>query len=239
MGHWPRSDHIKKDSSVWRNHRSFVYRVIWEKDSVESQAYAKADAIAKQAFRSNRTAQDFLGQNKEITKTLMRNPNILLHDEVPSALDDKSEAIVQNALDKTNFWTAKLGMFAIPAIMCRNMGDVEVTEEDELDPTKSDGEELLRRTFSISSSKEIKEKNLVARASFRKDKKLKKKKKNQVNPEDDEGTAGIKDLMHYNAPEWSLILAGCLGSIIAGAIHPAFSFLLSEFIKKEKKIFLR
>lgn len=41
----------------------------------------------------------------------------------------------------------------------------------------------------------------------------------------------LSEIMRYNAPEWPLIVFGCFGSIIAGAIHPAFSFLLSEFIK--------
>uniref|UniRef100_A0A2C9LY15 ABC transmembrane type-1 domain-containing protein n=1 Tax=Biomphalaria glabrata TaxID=6526 RepID=A0A2C9LY15_BIOGL len=111
-----------------------------------------------------------------------------------------------------------------------DMEDVEIIEEDELDTKESANQELLRRSFSRISGKEIKEKNLVARASFNKGKKS-KQKNNKVNPENEEGNASIKELMRYNAPEWPLILFGCVGSMLAGVVHPAFTFILSEFIK--------
>ncbi|KAH9520279.1 ATP-dependent translocase ABCB1, partial [Bulinus truncatus] len=111
-----------------------------------------------------------------------------------------------------------------------DVDDVEVTEEeDDIDPNKFEGDELFRKSFRRSSAKETKVKNLVARASFKKEKSL--EKKTQVAPEDAERTVGIIELMRYNSPEWCLILFGCIGSIVAGGVHPGFSFLMSEYIK--------
>ncbi|CAL1537463.1 unnamed protein product [Lymnaea stagnalis] len=116
--------------------------------------------------------------------------------------------------------------------------DVEIVQEDEDVIGEKVADELLRtsfrRTLSGSPQKKVKDVNLVVRSSLRKGKKKsKKEKENEENAQDLEEAeaASMKEIMRYNAPEWPLIVFGCFGSIIAGAIHPAFSFLLSEFIK--------
>ncbi|KAK3580599.1 hypothetical protein CHS0354_002697 [Potamilus streckersoni] len=40
----------------------------------------------------------------------------------------------------------------------------------------------------------------------------------------------MKRILRLNAPEWYLIVMGCFTAIIAGTIHPSFSFLVTEFI---------
>ncbi|BFZ01115.1 hypothetical protein BsWGS_04154 [Bradybaena similaris] len=117
-----------------------------------------------------------------------------------------------------------------------DMADVEIVEEDEYDSAAVDGDELLRAAFkraiSVQSTKSTeKEVSLVARASLRKrNKKALKEEKKEVSDATAEDVK-LSEIMRYNAPEWPLIVFGCFGSVIAGGVHPGFSFLLSEFIK--------
>ncbi|CAG5130256.1 unnamed protein product, partial [Candidula unifasciata] len=114
-----------------------------------------------------------------------------------------------------------------------DMADVEIVEEDEDDVL--DADELLRASFkravSVQSTKSTeKEVSLVARASLRRRNKKLRKEEKEVSDATAEDVK-LSEIMHYNAPEWPLIVFGCFGSIVAGGVHPAFSFLLSEFIK--------
>uniref|UniRef100_A0A2C9JZ86 Bile salt export pump n=1 Tax=Biomphalaria glabrata TaxID=6526 RepID=A0A2C9JZ86_BIOGL len=118
-----------------------------------------------------------------------------------------------------------------------DIADVEIVEEDDDESTmKSLEDELIRtsfrRTLTTSNNKEDKEVNLVARASFKKQKKMSKKgKSEQATDEEDNVDATLEQLLRYNSPEWLLILIGCISSALCGCIFPAFSFLMSEFIK--------
>ncbi|XP_059172799.1 ATP-dependent translocase ABCB1-like [Physella acuta] len=116
----------------------------------------------------------------------------------------------------------------------KDVSDVEIVEEADGDGEFGE-EELLRSSFKKKINKQDsvieKEINLVARNSFRKSKKKSKKGKDEKSGEDEIESIGMAKVMQFNAPEWQLIVLGCIGSIIAGGIHPAFSFLLSEFIK--------
>ncbi|KAH9520300.1 ATP-binding cassette, sub-B (MDR TAP), member 4 [Bulinus truncatus] len=53
----------------------------------------------------------------------------------------------------------------------------------------------------------------------------------KVTEDDHSDISILKELLRINAPEWFLILFGCLGSVVAGCIMPIYSFFLGEYIK--------
>ncbi|KAH9520278.1 Multidrug resistance protein 1 [Bulinus truncatus] len=116
-----------------------------------------------------------------------------------------------------------------------DISDVEIVEDEEITGKILEDElsrTSFRRTMTTTEGKENKEIHLVARASFKKQKKNSKKENHQKETEEElSHDATLKELMEYNAPEWLLILFGCIGSIVCGCIFPAFAFLMSEYIK--------
>lgn len=118
-----------------------------------------------------------------------------------------------------------------------DVSDVVIVAEDENEISAQDKllGASLRRVRSKGSRRET---NLVVRHSQR-DRKMSSHSATEAHeeqesiPESEEGSvqAGVVDIIRYSAPEWPLLLVGCLAAVVAGLIQPGFSFILSELIR--------
>ncbi|XP_012942089.1 ATP-dependent translocase ABCB1 [Aplysia californica] len=116
-----------------------------------------------------------------------------------------------------------------------DIADVEIVEEDDWEEDIIDGK-LVRASFKrmSSSSKGLqKQVSLVARDSKRKAKAdiSSPGKPGSQKEEPEAEPVTIAQVFHYNSTEWHLILIGSFSSLVTGAVHPCFSFVISEFIK--------
>uniref|UniRef100_A0A8C1VH80 ATP-binding cassette, sub-family B (MDR/TAP), member 11a n=1 Tax=Cyprinus carpio TaxID=7962 RepID=A0A8C1VH80_CYPCA len=183
-------------------------------------------------------------QRIAIARALVRNPRILLLDMATSALDNESEAIVQEALDKARQGRTTISI-AHRLSTIRN-ADVLVGFEH--------GRAVERGTHSQLLDRKGVYFTLVTLQNQGKDTDSDKPESSEygdfwkslpqvqvcillhprinINGEDEEviEAAPVARILKYNRPEWPYMLLGSLGAAINGSVNPIYALLFSEIL---------
>ncbi|KAL5007363.1 hypothetical protein ScPMuIL_016169 [Solemya velum] len=182
-------------------------------------------------------------QRIAIARALVRDPKLLLLDEATSALDMQSETVVQEALDKVRAGRTTI-IIAHRLSTIKNADRiigfqdgciVQQGTHDEL--MKSEGIYKTLVTHQVDELEEFADpkekskhdmKRLVSQKSVVKKQSsiVEKKEQEEVKRE----KASLGKIMRMNAPEWWLIVLGCLASIVNGGVQPAFAVIFAEIL---------
>uniref|UniRef100_A0A674N3G3 Bile salt export pump n=1 Tax=Takifugu rubripes TaxID=31033 RepID=A0A674N3G3_TAKRU len=168
-------------------------------------------------------------QRIAIARALVRNPRILLLDMATSALDNESEAIVQEALDKVRMGRTTISI-AHRLSTIKN-ADVIVGFEHGRAVERGKHNELLERkgvyftlvTLQSQGDKALNEKARQSRPRFW----------NSIPEEEEEElmeSAPVARILKYNSPEWPYMLFGSFGAAINGGVNPVYSLLFSQIL---------
>uniref|UniRef100_A0AAQ5XTN3 Bile salt export pump n=1 Tax=Amphiprion ocellaris TaxID=80972 RepID=A0AAQ5XTN3_AMPOC len=190
-------------------------------------------------------------QRIAIARALVRNPRILLLDMATSALDNESEAIVQEALDKVRLGRTTISI-AHRLSTIKN-ADVIVGFEHGRAVERGKHNELLERkgvyftlvTLQSQGDKALNEKarqiqkpSDFCRASIRQRSRsqlsnLVPESSNTIPDDEDEEPiepAPVARILKYNLPEWPYMLFGSIGAAINGGVNPVYSLLFSQIL---------
>uniref|UniRef100_A0A8C4HD54 Bile salt export pump n=1 Tax=Dicentrarchus labrax TaxID=13489 RepID=A0A8C4HD54_DICLA len=181
-------------------------------------------------------------QRIAIARALVRNPRILLLDMATSALDNESEAIVQEALDKVRMGRTTISI-AHRLSTIKN-ADVIVGFEHGRAVERGKHNELLERkgvyftlvTLQTREAESIQSRQLP-RISFyciyimcvfvrvnAQDAVPEEEDDEPVEP------APVTRILKYNIPEWPYMLFGSFGAAINGGVNPVYSLLFSQIL---------
>uniref|UniRef100_A0A8C4HED8 Bile salt export pump n=1 Tax=Dicentrarchus labrax TaxID=13489 RepID=A0A8C4HED8_DICLA len=190
-------------------------------------------------------------QRIAIARALVRNPRILLLDMATSALDNESEAIVQEALDKVRMGRTTISI-AHRLSTIKN-ADVIVGFEHGRAVERGKHNELLERKgvyFTLVTLQTREAESIQSRQLPRQFEVLHKHMPNHPLPfitsslvynihlrgpdceEDDEPVepAPVTRILKYNIPEWPYMLFGSFGAAINGGVNPVYSLLFSQIL---------
>uniref|UniRef100_A0A3B3D028 Bile salt export pump n=1 Tax=Oryzias melastigma TaxID=30732 RepID=A0A3B3D028_ORYME len=195
-------------------------------------------------------------QRIAIARALVRNPRILLLDMATSALDNESEAIVQEALDKVRMGRTTISI-AHRLSTIKN-ADVIVGFEHGRAVERGKHNELLERkgvyftlvTLQSQGDKALNEKAQQNARFFLFRASLHQRSRSQLSnlipessinvagdpatavEEDDEQVepAPVARILKYNAPEWPYMLFGSFGAAVNGGVNPVYSLLFSQIL---------
>uniref|UniRef100_A0A672R8L5 Bile salt export pump n=1 Tax=Sinocyclocheilus grahami TaxID=75366 RepID=A0A672R8L5_SINGR len=194
-------------------------------------------------------------QRIAIARALVRNPRILLLDMATSALDNESEAVVQEALDKVRMGRTTISI-AHRLSTIKN-ADVIVGFEHGRAVERGKHEELLDRkgvyftlvTLQSQGDKALNQKCLtlsiprslfhcICRSSVHQ--RSRSQLSNVVHelsvsglPDDDSDEvepAPVARILKYNAPEWPYMLFGSFGAAVNGGVNPVYALLFSQIL---------
>uniref|UniRef100_A0A8C1QDQ6 Bile salt export pump n=1 Tax=Cyprinus carpio TaxID=7962 RepID=A0A8C1QDQ6_CYPCA len=168
-------------------------------------------------------------QRIAIARALVRNPRILLLDMATSALDNESEAVVQDALDKVRMGRTTISI-AHRLSTIKN-ADVIVGFEHGRAVERGKHDELLDRkgvyftlvTLQSQGDKALNQKSW-ALAHTLKPSGLPDDDSEEVEP------APVARILKYNAPEWPYMLFGSFGAAVNGGVNPVYSLLFSQIL---------
>uniref|UniRef100_A0A7N8WJQ4 Bile salt export pump n=1 Tax=Mastacembelus armatus TaxID=205130 RepID=A0A7N8WJQ4_9TELE len=192
-------------------------------------------------------------QRIAIARALVRNPRILLLDMATSALDNESEAVVQEALDKVRMGRTTISI-AHRLSTIKN-ADVIVGFEHGRAVERGKHNELLERkgvyfTLVTLQSQGDKALNEKARQSNEEESERHSSPHHllfkpahgvfscvdaQNIPEEEEEDelvepAPVARILKYNMPEWPYMLFGSLGAAVNGGVNPVYSLLFSQIL---------
>uniref|UniRef100_A0A8C6NL31 Bile salt export pump n=1 Tax=Nothobranchius furzeri TaxID=105023 RepID=A0A8C6NL31_NOTFU len=190
-------------------------------------------------------------QRIAIARALVRNPRILLLDMATSALDNESEAIVQEALDKVRVGRTTISI-AHRLSTIKN-ADVIVGFEHGRAVERGKHNELLDRkgvyftlvTLQSQGDKALNEKARQSEYQILMDlyqtitvtdlSEMITLKSNRFNPylKKEDGLvepAPVARILKYNSPEWPYMLFGSLGAAVNGGVNPVYSLLFSQIL---------
>ncbi|XP_060076812.1 ATP-dependent translocase ABCB1-like [Ylistrum balloti] len=180
-------------------------------------------------------------QRVAIARALVRDPRILLLDEATSALDTESEAVVQEALDK-----ARAGRTTI--VIAHRLSTVKTADsiagfKNGVVAERGTHDQLMQKDGVYSSLVKLQTKHAEKgdQTEKNKDKKAEIQHTSGGIDSTDDKDAGDKKkekeikgsfrrIMRMNAPEWYYILIGCIGSIMFGAVQPAFAIIFASIL---------
>uniref|UniRef100_A0A7N8XDY6 Bile salt export pump n=1 Tax=Mastacembelus armatus TaxID=205130 RepID=A0A7N8XDY6_9TELE len=182
-------------------------------------------------------------QRIAIARALVRNPRILLLDMATSALDNESEAVVQEALDKVRMGRTTISI-AHRLSTIKN-ADVIVGFEHGRAVERGKHNELLERkgvyftlvTLQSQGDKALNEKHLLFKPAHG----VFSCVDAQNIPEEEEEDelvepAPVARILKYNMPEWPYMLFGSLGAAVNGGVNPVYSLLFSQILAVKKEI---
>ncbi|CAF5042151.1 unnamed protein product, partial [Rotaria sp. Silwood1] len=175
-----------------------------------------------------------------LARALVKQPTILLLDETTSALDNVSEKIVQEALDRACKGRTTI-IIAHRLTTVRNAHQIYVLDNGnvieqgthETLMTKEGGKyqamvkcQQMKRIYddtddmmSIQEATEEEEKSIIERSRFFSD--VLTVDVNKVQ---------ILLLLSMNSPEWITILVGCIACLLSGAAQPLLAFLFAKTV---------
>uniref|UniRef100_A0A8C7LNC7 Bile salt export pump n=1 Tax=Oncorhynchus kisutch TaxID=8019 RepID=A0A8C7LNC7_ONCKI len=181
-------------------------------------------------------------QRIAIARALVRNPRILLLDMATSALDNESEAVVQEALDKVR--NGRTTISIAHRLSTIKNADVIVGYEHGRAVERGKHDELLERkgvyftlvTLQSQGDKALnqkpEQKSLSRAGSYRASLRYcrttafveEEEVEEQVEP------APVTRILKYNAPEWPYMLFGTIGAAVNGGVNPVYSLLFSQIL---------
>uniref|UniRef100_A0A8C2I989 ATP-binding cassette, sub-family B (MDR/TAP), member 11a n=1 Tax=Cyprinus carpio TaxID=7962 RepID=A0A8C2I989_CYPCA len=175
-------------------------------------------------------------QRIAIARALVRNPRILLLDMATSALDNESEAIVQEALDKARQGRTTISI-AHRLSTIRN-ADVLVGFEHGRAVERGTHSQLLDRKgvyftlVTLQNQGKDTDSDKPESSEYGDFWKSLKKKQTTRKGEDKEviEAAPVARILKYNRPEWPYMLLGSLGAAINGSVNPIYALLFSEIL---------
>ncbi|KAK1789017.1 hypothetical protein P4O66_014965 [Electrophorus voltai] len=192
-------------------------------------------------------------QRIAIARALVRKPRILLLDMATSALDNESEAVVQEALDK-----ARIGRTTVTIahrLSTIRKADVIVGFEHGSAVERGSHSELLERkgvyftlvtlqnqgsdasNYKTNSESQSQMSNHwhddiceveVKSGSFRMD--IVKKTKKMEDAMEATESAPVTRILKYNQPEWPYLLLGSVGAALNGSVSPVYALLFSQVL---------
>uniref|UniRef100_A0A665UAY2 ATP-binding cassette, sub-family B (MDR/TAP), member 11a n=1 Tax=Echeneis naucrates TaxID=173247 RepID=A0A665UAY2_ECHNA len=176
-------------------------------------------------------------QRIAIARALIRNPKILLLDMATSALDNESEAVVQEALNKVRMGRTTISV-AHRLSTIRN-ADVIVGFEHGQAVERGTHNELLERKGVYYTLVTLQNQGPSRTSDGRIHVPLKylhicmfayfQQKCEAVEDEHIE-PAPVARILKYNQPEWPYMLLGSLGAGINGSVNPIYAVLFSQIL---------
>ncbi|XP_047198623.1 bile salt export pump [Hippoglossus stenolepis] len=183
------------------------------------------------------------GQKQRIAlaRALIRNPKILLLDMATSALDNESEAVVQEALDKVRMGRTTISVAhrlstikTVEVIIGFEHGRVvEKGTHSELLEKKGVYFTLVTLQNQGTSSKTngiLFVYGLTAHCQAMMSLMLYQRNEDEDDEDEKVEPAPVSRVLKFNQPEWPYLLLGSLGAVVNGSLNSIYSLLFSEIV---------